>query len=452
MIKYDFSRFFSPNIEGGLKKEEVESYKDLVAETVRHLREEKPGFLRIVNDHKVLDQVKEFEEWLYLFDSFVVVGIGGSALGNLALHSALRPLNWNVLDRESRGGYLRVFIMDNVDPDFVGSILEQVDPKSTVFNVISKSGSTAEAMAGYLVVRNILESLGLDPKEHIVFTTDPEKGVLRQIAKEEGFRVLDVPPDVGGRFSVLTQVGLLSALAEGIDIDELHAGAQRAKERCLSEDIWSNPAAMIALTHYLYYRKGRNISVMMPYSNRLYYLADWYRQLWAESLGKKHSVEGKIVNVGQTPVKALGATDQHSQIQLYNEGPQDKIITFLALEKYPRDVLIGKLHEDKEALSYLGGRKLSELIKAEYEGTRNALTSNGRPNMSVVMDEINEENIGEFFVIYECATAIAGKLFNVNPYDQPGVELGKKITYALMGRKGYEQYEKGVEVKEEIIL
>ncbi len=452
MIKFDFSRVLKSNVPDGLERNEIEGLKERVVEILKDMKENMPGFLRIINDPVVLGQVKELEEWLMTFDNFVVLGIGGSALGNIALHNALRPLSWNELDREARGGYLRVFVADNSDPELLASIYDRIDFSKTVFNVISKSGSTAEAMAGYLATRNILESMGLDPKEHFVFTTDPEKGVLREIAREEGIKVLDVPQDVGGRFSVLTQVGLLSGLAEGIDIDELHRGAEDAKMRCFEEDIFKNPVALIAVIHYLFYKKGKNISVMMPYSNRLYYLADWYRQLWAESLGKKYSKDGKIVNVGQTPVKALGATDQHSQIQLYNEGPSDKVITFIALEEYPRDVLMGSIHKDKDALNYLGGKKMSRLIKAEYKGTMEAVTKHGKPNISLVFDRISEYNVGYFFVVYECATAIMGALLNVNPYDQPGVELGKKITYALMGRKGFEEFAKEEALKEILIL
>ena len=451
MIRFDFSRLFQPNIEGGLTEKEISEIKPRVEEAIDDMRKNTPGFLRIVNDQEILGQVKELEEWIFNFDDFVVLGIGGSALGNIALHNTLKPLNWNALSKDDRNGFLRVFVVDNVDPDFVSSILQQVDLKHTLFNVISKSGSTAEAMANYLTSRNILESMGLDPKDHLVFTTDPEKGVLRKIAKEEGIRVLDVPPDVGGRFSVLTQVGLLSAMSEGIDIDKLHEGAQAAKNRCLNEDIWNNPAALIAAVHYLFYNKGKTISVMMPYSNRLYYLADWYRQLWAESLGKKYSKDGKVVSVGQTPVKALGTTDQHSQVQLYNEGPNDKVITFIKVERFDRDVLIGKIH-DEEALEYLGGRKLSELINAEYEGTRSALTKSGKPNLSLEFDKIDEFNVGYFFVTYECATVIAGWLFNINPYDQPGVELGKKLTYAIMGRKGYEDLVENLKVRKEFVI
>ena len=444
MLKFDFSRVLKENVSSGLEVSEIEGKAKEALKSIEKMKDSEPGFLRIVGDPEILGQVKDLQEWLFNFDTFVVLGIGGSALGNIALHNGLRPLNWNEMSLEERGGYLRVFVSDNVDPDFVSSILDRVDLKWTVFNVISKSGSTAEAMANYLIVRNLLESSGLDPKEHLVFTTDPERGVLRKIANEEDIRVLDVPPDVGGRFSVLTQVGMLSAMAEGIDIDELHEGAIDAKKRCLESEIWNNPALLIAVIHYLFYERGRNISVMMPYSNRLYYLADWFRQLWAESLGKG----GK----GQTPVKALGTTDQHSQIQLYNDGPNDKLITFVKLDRYSRDILMGKLHEDKDALSYLGGRKLSELINSELHGTEAALTENNRPSMKLIFDGIREYNFGYFFVTYECATAIAGDLLGVNPYDQPGVELGKRITYSLMGRKGYEKEADLGKIEKEMII
>lgn len=290
-------------------------------------------------------------------------------------------------------------------------------------------------MATYSIARGILEAYGLDPREHMLITTDPEKGFLRKLVKEEGFRSLEVPPGVGGRFSVLTPVGLLSAMAEGIDIDELHEGAKDAFEKSMKENILENPAAMIALTHYLYLNKGKSISVMMAYSNRMIYLMDWYRQLWAESLGKRYNLKGEEVFTGQTPVKALGATDQHSQIQLYNEGPNDKVITFLRVENFDREIVIPET--GRAELSYLARKKLSELLLAEQTGTEEALRENNRPNMRVTFDGLTPYNVGQFFAYYEAATAFMGYLLEINPFDQPGVELGKKITFALMGREGY---------------
>lgn len=438
MLKFDFTNLFNNNIPNNITIEEIKSFEDKIQEITEKIDKNKPGFIEIIFTRKWIDSVLDLKDRLFQFDNLVVLGIGGSALGNIALQNTLKPFNWNFLSKDERNGKLRIFIIDNVDPDFVASILDTIDIRKTLFNVISKSGSTAEAMSNYLIARGLIETYGLDPKKHLIFTTDPEKGVLRKIANEENIMTLEIPQNVGGRFSVLTPVGLLSAYAAGINIEALYDGAKSAYSS-LSKKLLENPAALIALTHYLYYQKGRNISVMMAYSNRLYHLADWYRQLWAESLGKKLDNNGNVVNVGQTPVKALGAVDQHSQVQLYNEGPDDKIITFLRTEKFNRDIKIPNVH-DEEALSYLQGKKLSQLLNNEQLGTEAAIAEHGKPSLKITFPTIDEFHVGEFFMTYELATTIAGELFNINPFDQPGVELGKKITYALMGRPGFEEY------------
>ncbi|MCX7653429.1 MAG: glucose-6-phosphate isomerase [Fervidobacterium sp.] len=440
MLKFDFTYTISENVLGGLTESEIGACEQKVSDFLRRFDENKPGFVNAVLTRKWIDSVNELSDFLFTFDNIVVLGIGGSALGNIAIQNALRPFNWNSMNSEERNGYLRVFVVDNVDPDYIASVLDSINLKMTLFNIISKSGTTAEPMANYLIIRGILEASGLDPKEHIVFTTDPEKGVLRRIGRSEGIRMLDIPPDVGGRFSVLTPVGLLSAKAAGVDIEEMIIGARDAYEKTVKTPFWQNPAALLAVIHYLHYKKGRNISVMMAYSNKLYHLADWYRQLWAESLGKMYDNDGNRVNVGQTPIKALGAVDQHSQVQLYNEGPDDKIITFLKTEKFEREITIPKLHENEPELVYLGGKRLSTLLNSEQLGTQLALAKHGRPSITVTFPQIDEYHIGQFFMYYEIATAITGDLLNVNPYDQPGVELGKKITYALMGRSGFEEF------------
>ncbi|MBT1248400.1 MULTISPECIES: glucose-6-phosphate isomerase [unclassified Thermosipho (in: thermotogales)] len=438
MLKFDFTNLFSEKVFDNITIEDVKNYEEKINKIANEIDKNKPGFAEIVFSRKWIDSVLDLKDFIFEFDNLVVLGIGGSALGNIALQNTLKPFNWNFLSKEERKGKLKIFVIDNVDPDYVASILDTIDVNKTLFNVISKSGSTAEAMSNYLIARGIIETYGLDPKKHLIFTTDPEKGVLRSIANKESIRTLEIPQNVGGRFSVLTPVGLLSAYAAGIDIEALYDGARNAYKKLLNP-LFENPAALIALTHYLYYNKGRNISVMMAYSNKLYYLADWYRQLWAESLGKKFDKDGNKVKIGQTPVKALGAVDQHSQVQLYNEGPDDKIITFLKVEKFKRDIKIPHVH-DEEALSYLQGSKLSTLLNNELLGTENAILEHGKPSLKITFPQIDELHVGEFFMTYELATVIAGSLFNVNPYDQPGVELGKKITYALMGRPGFEEY------------
>jgi len=439
MLKYDFSFAFKETLESGLSFDELLEMGKNTSTILERINSPEPGFLRILSNDSILDEVKTLEDWLENFENFVVIGIGGSALGNQALHSSLNPLNWNNLSREKRMKKARIFVLDNVDPDMVSSILGELDLKTTVFNVISKSGMTAECMSNYLIARGLLDKLGLPASEHFIFTTDSEKGVLREIADREKIRTLTIPDDVGGRFSVLTPVGLLSALAEGIDIYGLYEGARFGRERYLRDNVKSNPALVNALIHYAYMKKGYNISVMMPYSNRLYTLADWYRQLWAESLGKKFDLNGRIVHTGQTPIKALGAIDQHSQVQLYNEGPKDKVITFIKLEDFGNQLTVPFIHSDVEALSYLNGVELAELLNAELRGTSIALASNGIPNLIITFPQIDAFHVGEFIVSYEIQTAIAGTLLRINPYDQPGVELGKKLTYAFMGRRGYEE-------------
>ena len=365
------------------------------------------------------------------FDTMVVLGIGGSALGNRALYSALRT---------ERSLQRKLLVYDNVDPVFLHEILAQINLDTTLFNVITKSGTTAETMAGYLILTELIRArYPQDYRRRLIITTDREKGSLRQVIRDEGYSSFVVPDNVGGRFSVLTDVGLVSSAFTGMDIAELLRGAGAMRDRCAQLDVFGNPAYLNGLLHYLYMREGKNISVMMPYSNSLYDLADWYRQLWAESLGKRHDLKGREICVGQTPVKALGTTDQHSQVQLYTEGPHDKVFTFLTVENFRHDFVIPNLHPDRGEVNYLGGRKLSELLNAERLATEIALTKAHRPNANLVFPQLDEFHLGEFIMLYEIQTVFTGKLLHINPLDQPGVEAGKIATYALMGKRGFDK-------------
>ncbi len=433
-------------IEQGIALKEINSFKVQTREIHQDLvKRRKAGefpFRDLPYQKEMVKEVLQYAQQFYRkFENFVVVGIGGSALGNLAMHNALNPLFYNERSLAKRAGRPRIYVPDNSDPDLIGDLLEVIDPKKTLFNVITKSGDTAETMSAFMIFRDLLiKKVGKKYAQHLVFTTDKEKGTLRQLAQKEGIRTFEVPAGVGGRFSVLSPVGLLSAAIEGIDIEQVLQGAAEMDKICSSDELLKNPAYLNAVIHYLMdSRKKKNISVMMAYSNRLYYLADWYRQLWAESLGKKMSKEGLAVNVGQTPIKALGATDQHSQIQLYVEGPNDKILTFLTVGKYSEQIQIPKVYQDSETLSYLAGKKLQDLIQAEQMGTQYALQQAGRPSVSIHFPAIHPSTIGQFFYLYEVQTIFAGYLYGINALDQPGVEAGKVATYALMGRKGYEQ-------------
>ena len=375
-------------------------------------------------------------------DNLVVLGIGGSALGNAAIHQALRPSTWNLLPHDQRGGP-RLFVLDNVDPDLVGGVLDFLqkdDPglRRTLFNVISKSGETAETAAQFLIVRNMLHRIsGAAHTERIVAITDPAQGTMSAICDREGYARLPVPDGVGGRFSVLSPVGLFSAAMCGIDIDQLLRGAADMDARCRNPQLERNPAAMLATVLMQFTERGRGIHVMMPYANALYGLADWYRQLWAESLGKEQSLSGETVFAGATPVKALGATDQHSQVQLYREGPHDKVIGLIDVEAFGQDLIIpGDLNVD--ALRYLGGKSMTQLLRAERKATAYALTVSHRPNYTMHMPRITAEAVGAFIQLWQVATAYAGALLHIDPYNQPAVETGKQATFGLMGRDGYD--------------
>jgi glucose-6-phosphate isomerase len=375
-------------------------------------------------------------------DNLVVLGIGGSALGATAVDMALSGVFRQSLPCKNQA--MRLFVADNSDPRMFCSLLSGLDLKRTAFNVVSKSGSTAETMSQFLVVLERLErALGpAEARERIVFTTDPEKGNLRLLASREPFRVLNVPPNVGGRYSVLSAVGLLPLACAGHDVQALLAGAADMAQRCLKPSPLENPAYMFANLAVAMQRAGRNILVMMPYVSDLLGLAQWFAQLWAESLGKALSLDGRTVNVGQTPVAAVGATDQHSQLQLYMEGPQDKLVCFLTLANYGADLEIPGLYPEIDALAYLGGRSMSELIQAEALATAAALASQGRPSLSLRLPRLDAHVMGQLIFLLEAATVAAGAMLGINPLDQPGVELSKVLTYGLMGRAGFEEQKK----------
>ena len=371
-------------------------------------------------------------------ENFVVLGIGGSALGPIAVFTALKHLYYNELPRSIRKGP-RFYVIDNVDPERMNALFDIIDVENTVFNVITKSGATSETMSQYLIIIDMLtKKLGDKAKERIIATTSETKGNLIKLAKELQLETFYIPEGVGGRFSELCPVGLLPAAVIGIDIAELLRGAREMDEKCKVADIAKNPALAIALLQYISMKNGKNIGVMMPYADSLKYIADWYCQLWAESLGKEVDLDGNVVNVGQTPVKSLGVTDQHSQVQLYNEGPYDKVITFLEVDNFRSECHIPHGCEAFPDVNFLCGHTLNELMTKELHATRYALTQRGRANYTISMDVVNEYNIGALLYLMQLQTAYAGAMFNIDAYNQPGVEGGKNATYALFGRKGYE--------------
>jgi len=372
------------------------------------------------------------------FENFVVLGIGGSALGPQMAFTALCHLHHNELPKEKRKAP-KFYVEDNVDPVRMRDLLDVIDVTKTCFNVISKSGATSETMTQYLIISDLLKKAGEDPKEHLIFTTDGARGNLVKISQElGGVKSFVLPDGVGGRFSELCPVGLLPAAVLGIDIKKMLEGAALMDKLCSSADFRKNPALLAATLQYVAMKEGKNVGVMMPYSDNLKFVADWYAQLWAESLGKNVTLHGEPCNKGQTPVKALGVTDQHSQVQLYTEGPYDKVITFLSVENYREKFKIPHGCKNIPDVSFLGGHTMQELIQAENKATAYALAKAGRLNYTIMLPEVSAHTLGQLLYMFELQTAYAGAMLDIDTYNQPGVEAGKKATFALLGKSGYE--------------
>ena len=371
------------------------------------------------------------------FENFVVLGIGGSALGPIAVQQALSHLRYNDLPKEKRNGP-RLFVEDNVDPERMNALLDVIDVKNTCFNVITKSGSTSETMSQLLIVTDLLhKALGEDISTHLIATTDREKGNLIKIAKRENLQTFYVPDGVGGRFSELCPVGLLAAAVCGIDIRMLLNGAAYMDKLTQNENVFDNPAYLLAALQVASMKRGANIHVLMPYADSLKYIADWYAQLWAESLGKRVDNAGNEIYAGQTPVKSLGVTDQHSQVQLYTECPFDKVVTFLSVDRYRSTMPIPNGYLDIPDVSFLSGHTQNELIAAEEAATEYALMKSGHLSYAIRMPEVNAFTVGELLYLFEVMTAFAGELLSLNAFNQPGVEEGKNATYALLGKPGF---------------
>ena len=449
MIKFNYKNAdlaVIGNTQGLNIEEEFNNYKVKISDIVTNLyqRKDTPGeWLKWMNlgySDETVWYAKEFAAMVEgRFENILVLGIGGSALGGLAVTEALLKPYWNFLTKEQRNNYPRIFFLDNIDPDSMNGLLQVLNLRKTLVNVITKSGSTAETMSQYMIIKDLMEQeLGDDYRKNIIVTTDKKVGVLRQLADQEGYKTFVIPDDVGGRFSVFSAVGLVPFALVGLDIDKIMNGIKDMDSALKNPNIFENIAAQGALIQYLMDTKlGKNISVMMPYSSRLRYVSDWYVQLWAESLGKDVNKKGEKVNIGPTPVKALGATDQHSQIQLYNEGPNNKIITFIRVENFDTTLDIPKIFE-YTGIGYLGGKTINDLINAEADSTRVALADYQRPTMTITLDRVDEYNVAQLLYMLEVQTAIAGELYNINTFNQPGVEQAKNYTYALMGRAGYE--------------
>ena len=337
----------------------------------------------------------------------LTVGIGGSALGAGTLSDAL-PSD------------VDAYVLDNVDPDDVKQLLATLPLDDVVVNVVSRSGTTAETLANFLVVRDAMDRAGVDWTERTLVTTG-EEGNLRRLADRHDLPALEVPEGVPGRFSMLSTVGLAVAALQGYDVEAVLAGGRDGMD-ALSGSLFESPAYAYGATTYALAERGALTNAVMPYAESLETFAEWFAQLWAESLGKD--------GLGQTPARALGATDQHSQLQLYRAGPRDKLVTVIR----PTERAEVPIPEtDLEGLSYLGGSSLGDLLDAEFDATEASLAEAGVPNVRVEIDRVDERALGELCYGMEAACVLYGELANVPTFTQPAVEWGKRAARGLLG-------------------
>jgi len=340
-------------------------------------------------------------------EAVLTVGIGGSALGAATIANALES-------------DVDAYFLDNVDPDAVDALLDDLPLAETVVNVVSKSGTTAETLANFLVVREAMEAAGVDWTDRTLVTTG-EEGNLRALADAHDLPALDVPDGVPGRFSVLSTVGLAVPALQGHDIEAVLAGGRDGMER-LSGSLFETPAYAYGAATYALAERGALTNAVMPYAESLETFAEWFAQLWAESLGKD--------GLGQTPARALGATDQHSQLQLYRAGPPDKLVSLIR----PTERAEAAIPEtDLDGLSYLGGSSLGDLLDAEFEATEASLAAADVPNLRVEIDRVDERSLGELLYAMEAACVLYGELASVSTFTQPAVEWGKKAARGLLG-------------------
>jgi glucose-6-phosphate isomerase len=345
----------------------------------------------------------------------LTVGIGGSALGAATISAALADQT----DVEAH-------FLDNVDPEDTAELLDSLPLDDTVVNVVSRSGTTAETLSNFLVVREAMADAGVDWTDQ-TFVTTGDDGNLRNLADEHDLPSLKVPEGVPGRFSAISTVGLACAALQGLDVEGVVAGAQTAMDDC-SGSLEDSPGYAYGAVCYALAERGALTNAMMPYVESLEYFAEWFAQLWAESLGKEDR--------GQTPARALGATDQHSQLQLYRAGPRDKLVTLVR----PRERNdIGIPDTELSGLSYLGGSGLGELLDAEFEATEASLAAEGRPNVRIEIDAVDAEGIGELLYAMEAATVMYGELAGLSTFTQPAVEWGKKAARGLLGGGDFEE-------------
>jgi len=430
MLEFNFKNVLSSVIgDNGFGESEIKSFeRELVAarRSLNELRRSgEVGFYDEISNIGMVEGIKKAAERLFSKDiqTLYVLGMGGSSLGAIFLKEALCGMAGGA--KKDRG--INVIFSENIDPLYIKRNIERIDIKKTIFCFVTKSADTIEVVAQFFIIKEMLEKTVEDYRDNLIFITDRQSGFLRHYADGNGIAVLDIAKNVGGRYSIVTAGTLFPAYVMGLDIEKFLHGAISYRDNMLNKGVFeNNPVYTMAAVIYLFYvKKGRNIFIPFVYGDYLREFSRWFRQLFAESLGKD--------GISPTPVPAAGATDQHSQLQLYMQGPQDKLIGFFCLKDSGSDFTVNS--SGFKEFDYLNGKKLSDILMNELKGVELALAMNKRPSFRITLDKIDEFSMGELSFMCMEAVAVLGMLLKINPFDQPGVEKGKKFAYLLMGRK-----------------
>jgi glucose-6-phosphate isomerase len=381
------------------------------------------------------------------WDNLVIVGIGGSSRAAKCLLGALAHSAHNHRDSKARENGPRVFFADNPDSQYLTDLVDILDLKKTLFQVVSKNGTSAETMCIWLWLSELLKKKVSKTAltNQVIMTTDREKSPFMEIARQEKIETLAIPSNLPSRYGVLGNAGLFAAGLCGIDIEALLAGAGEMDKRCRHGDAMHNPAYMHALIHYLLTRKRRKtMHVTFSFSNRLHAVGEWYTHLSSVSLGKMLNRKGKAVHVGPSPVAALGTFDQHGQMQLFCEGPFDKVVTFVTAKQHGPSIIAPASYPKMEALTHLQNVDLTTMMDHGYWGTEQHITAAGRPNMAIQLDVVDPANIGGLIYLLQLSSVMSAELYGIDPFDQPGVEHCKHATFAQFGRSGFEDLAKRI--------
>lgn len=433
MLSIDFKNLAKVSSRHGVTQKQLTRLSRRLPLYLRRIHAKKQGFYHVIDDTETVREVLAYaKEQKGKFDHVVVLGIGGSSLGTICLQQSLGHLYEHEKKNRNRP---TLHVLDNIDPILIQEVQDVIHLEKTLFVVVSKSGTTPEILSQFMYFKKRLEAKKLSVTKHMVFVTDPKEGFLVDIANTEGVTTFSIPPNVGGRFSVLTPVGLLPAALIGLDIKKLLKGAQDMRDQFVSDKAGTNLPFKLASVQYLMGKKGKHMHVMIPYAQKLIRFSDWYRQLLAESIGKEVDNSGRRVNVGLTPINALGATDQHSQSQLYNEGPNDKLFMFIHATKLATKTTIPALYPKDDRTTFMKGASFNALIDVEREATTKSYTQKDRPNLTIQIDAVDAYHLGQLFMLFEGATAFLGEFYNINAFNQPGVELAKILTKKYLPKR-----------------